>query len=351
MRMERTEEAWVYRLSVNRRILSVSMILAIAVLGCGSVRRPSQSTLNLGLHEMFICPTEPALCSWSSESGWKVIWRAEEGTERAHLSLFHNSGFLRVLWRWAPYGGTFLVFSVDGRLLSRLEQGAPMEPGACIGDDGDGAVVLCTGRQPTQIACTAWIFGQTIPRQPSPDFPTDCLFPRLVDGKAFCIEDPEPFRDPASLFRISIWEDYYKIQDSVKHTLKLPAGFIRDFMPLGDGRALFAYEDGRVFEVESWSEVKGPILTETLRFQRSFGRVYIIRAPLFGREGEILRVDGPEFKSLWKGSEVPAEVVAISESELLVSLEEPRGKLRSRLLLLQEGKGGGIKSRVLWADR
>ena len=317
--------------------------LALLALSCATLGESQRfGSTQTEQKELFLCPSRPAVCSWSRESGWKVLWTAQPDVERERLSLWLGGRGLSVLWQKSPYGGTFLVFSRDGRMIAAADQGVPLGIGPAVGEEDGGAIVLCTGRDLDKVACSTWIRGENALTQGTPPiYPAGCLFPRSLEGTSFCVEDTNPFRDPGLPLHLLIRE-MPPGQDSKEHRLSLPAGFLSDFMPLERGRALFAYEDGRVFKVGAWSEVTGPIASGVLRLQRLRNRVYLLAGPSLVEQGAVLlKEDGDVLRTLWTGREVPREMTAPSEGSLLLRVEEPEGHL-SRIILLGPTREGTV---------
>jgi hypothetical protein len=137
---------------------------------------------------LFPCPRSRALCSWSSDAGWKKVWKP--GTSLGSFESTRSGAIVANVGLGHMNQGNILVLSPDYHpVFSRPKIGRFEELWT---EASDGRVILCKASQSAfsnDTICDTIVDPSRGTVESTEMFPPECLFPRFLRGdRMACIK-------------------------------------------------------------------------------------------------------------------------------------------------------------------
>lgn len=147
------------------------------------------------------CPEIKGLCRWQ-EDGWELYWKADTPEDLVDFAVIGNRVVVLLRGHMSP--GRVVVLNEQGKtlLVRHLATGYSLH--AVVGDAPGDLLVLCNGPGDSAL-CETWVPGEPMAATlRTPWVPDNCLFPRFLAGRLFCVEVwPEPILKVGSARPIS----------------------------------------------------------------------------------------------------------------------------------------------------
>lgn len=131
------------------------------------------------------CPDIKGLCRWQ-EDRWELYWKAETTEELVDFAVIGSRVVVLLRGHLSP--GRVVVLDERGEslLVRHLGTGRPL--GAVIGEAPGGFLLLCNDLWGSAL-CDTWLPEAPTPATlRTPWVPHNCLFPRFLGGRLFCVD-------------------------------------------------------------------------------------------------------------------------------------------------------------------